>query len=184
MLGNSFMRFLLSLSLVVIVSCSTRYPRVDLLPKTLEGPYHGDLKVFNPTTIQIPNELSEIIIAEGNGLVGYQSVKVSSDSHVEVRILEKTDSQAVFVYTAPMRSGFFRSLVERSVKKLDGLKKGYSTSVAGGSTAIVTLKGQGGRTEEIYMSNYFPAEVEKLWHEIRSEIDEIGKSDWKFVRME
>jgi len=184
MWDNKLLRILVPLHIIITTSCSTRVAQMNMLPRTLKGPYDGTHKIINDEKVQIPKIIKEVVIAEGNGKLGYQSIKIKSSNEAEVRIIEKDNKNLVRVYRGFLEETNFESEIEKLLLDINGLYKEYSTHVSGGSTAYILIKGVSNRAIRINMSNYFPKEIEELWTNMLREVKRLKNEDWEFIKNE
>ena len=173
---------LVTMGIISIGASCTRDAPTIKLPENLIGfPLSGDKYSSSSGKMGIPSSCSTLVVGEGNGQMGYQSIVIYS-GYVEIRQFEEDNQLSVLVYRSQLQEDsrdLIRSLMKSS--DLTKLRSSYWTEVADGAGAFLALVGEDGETYRCRMNNKFPPEFQMLWERLIHFVEKIPRNNWRYV---
>lgn len=172
----------------MLASCSSHplaSPDIGRAPHLLGFPdtSHGNLRERLSSDPLAGEAIDHMVIAQGSGMHGFDSVTVDSIGKIEV------------VLETPAREGRWRSfraqnlslvssvLRSESLQKCRLLAGQYQNDLSDGGQAFLWMKARN-RDHYVWCSNVFPPEFSLLWKEIRLTIQETKADEWQESRGE
>lgn len=172
----------------MLASCSSHpcvSPDVGRAPHLLGFPdtSHGNLRERLSEDPLAGETIEHIVIANGSGMHGYNSVSVSSSGAIEV-VLETPSRKGRWrtfrVHNPTVASSILRSVALQKCRKLASR---YQNDLNDGGQAFLWMKARS-HHHEVSCSNVFPTEFSRLWEEVRRTIRETKANEWQESRGE
>ena len=154
--------------------------RLDPIRGTFAYPEPSPEVIVGGARIGAPAEASNLVIAIGNGITGYQSVEIDRTNRIEVRSFHGDNRRKVYAFEATFTG---EPVLEQllGAHPINNLYERYSTELQGGTGGFLIVLGSDGSVRVSTMKNYYPDTIRDIWMVVRSLAESIPIDKWGFV---